>query len=592
MPIVAQERPHRLREIRLPLFVVALLALSACAAPGLPSAGQPGGSGPGQIGGESRRTLVISVRVEPQTIATKALQQAGVSLETSKRPFNATVALLDNKGSWHPYLVEALPELNAASWQVAPDGQMVTTFRLKPDLVWHDGTALAAEDFVFAWRVYATPDLGQASSPPLSLIEEVAAPDTRTVVVRWRRPFVQANTLGATGGGGEELAPLPRQILEGAFRDAERAGNYDPFVAHPFWTREFVGLGPFKLDRWEPASFMEGVAFDRHVLGRPKIERVKYVFLPDANVTLASVLSGDVHFAADDSIRLEQTFVLRQEWGPQGGGSILSKPNLWRGSYFQLRPELATPPSVMDVRVRRAFAHAVDRQGLNDGLFQGHNIVGDAIVPPTVDSYAEIDRVLTKYPFDLRRTDQLMREAGFTRTGDGPYGGSDGRPVTFEIKTNAATQQEQEQAILGSGWRNAGFDIQESILPAAQAQDSQVRASFPSVFTFSSPQGADALARLTSSAIPRPENRWTGNNRGAWMNPDFDRAADLYLVALEPRDRIQYLLQMVKPFTEEVPAISLYFNAIPIAFVSSLQGPRESVPDASWTWNVYEWEFR
>ena len=185
-----------------------------------------------------------------------------------------------------------------------------------------------------------------------------------------------------------------------------------------------------------------------------------------------------------------------------------------------------------------------------------------------------------------------MREAGFSRTGDAAYAGSDGRVVSFEAKTNAATQQEQEQAILASGWRQAGFDMQEAILPAAQAQDSQVRASFPSVFSFSGPQGADALSRITSTAIPRPENRWSGNNRGGWTNADFDRAADLYSVALEPRDRVQHVVQMVKLFTEEAPAISLYFNAIPIAFASAVQGPRESVPEADWTWNVYEWEFR
>lgn len=577
---------------RLPLFVAVILALGACAPEAPGAAGQARSEG-GSLPSEPRRTLTISVRVEPQTIATKALQQAGVTLGTSKRLFNANVALLDHKGHWHPYLVEVLPELNTPAWQVAADGQMVTTFRLKRDLVWHDGTPVAPEDFVFAWQVYATSDLGQARSPPLSLIEEVSAPDARTVLVRWGRPFAQANTLGAgTGGSSGELGPLPRHILGSSFREAAREGNYEPFVGHAFWTREFVGLGPFKLDRWEPGSFFEGVAFDRHILGRPKIERVKFVFLPDANVTLASVLSGDVHFAADDSIRFEQTLVLRQEWSSRGGGSILSKPSLWRASYFQLRPEMANPRAILDLRVRRALAHAVDRQGLNDGLFRGYNIVGDTIVPPTVDYYAELEPVMTKYPFDLRRTDQLMREAGLSRTGDGPYAGPDGRPVTFEIKTNAATQQEQEQAILGSGWRNAGFDIQESILPAAQAQDSQVRASFPSVFTFSSPQGEGALSRLTSDAIPRPENRWSGNNRGGWLNAEFDRAADLFSVALQPRERVQHVVQMVKLFTEEAPAISLYFNAIPIAFTSGLRGPQESVPDAEWTWNVHEWEFR
>ncbi|MBM2812689.1 MAG: transporter substrate-binding protein, partial [Chloroflexi bacterium] len=246
----------------------------------------------------------------------------------------------------------------------------------------------------------------------------------------------------------------------------------------------------------------------------------------------------------------------------------------------------------LDVRVRRAFAHAVDRREINDGLFEGQNIIADTIVPPSVDFYTDIDRAITKYPYDLRRVEQLMREAGFGRTVGGPFAGPDGQPVSFEIKTNSATQQEQEQAILGNGWRAAGFDIQETILPAAQAQDSQVRASFPSIFTFSSPQGDVALARLNSSLIPRPDNRWTGNNRGGWTNADFDRYAERFSVTLDPGERVRHVVEMARLFTEEVPAVSLYFNAIPIAFASALQGPRESVPDAEWAWNVHEWELR
>lgn len=515
-----------------------------------------------------------------------------MTLETSRRLFNASVALLDNKGGWHPYLVEALPALNTPNWQVEPDGRMVTTFRLRPNVSWHDGTPLTTEDFVFAYQVYATPDLGQSRSPPMSVMADVVATGERTFEVRWLRPYAQANVLGAGSGGGGELGPLPRYLLADAFREASRGGAFDALVGHPYWTRDYVGLGPYKLDRWEPGAFIEAVAFDGHILGRAKIERVKFVFIPDANTTLSNALAGEVHFAADDSIRFEQTRVLKREWDLRSGGTILSKPNLWRASYFQLRPEVANPRAVLDVRVRRALAHAIDRIALNNAMFEGENIVGDTIIAPSVSYYAELERSITKYPFDLRRSEQLMREAGFSRTGDAPYAGSDGRIVSFEAKTNAATQQEQEQAILASGWRQARFDMQELILPAAQAQDSQVRASFPSIFTFSSPQGDVALSRFIADLIPRSENRWTGNNRGGWSNPEFDRLSEAFTVALDPAERQRGIIQMAKIFTEELPGISLYFNAIPIAFVSELKGPQESVPEADWSWNVYEWEFR
>lgn len=564
------------------LTTLTALALAACG-----PVGGPAGQGPDarQQAGESR-TLVISVRVEPGSIASKPLQQGGVTLETSRRLFNASLAHQDNRGAWQLYLAEALPQINTDAWQVFPDGRMQTTYRLKPNLVWHDGTPLHAEDFVFSWRVYATPDLGQSRSPPYSAVEQVLAPDERTIVVRWARPFPDAGNLGE--GTGTEFPPLPRHILDGPFQEAQ----WEAFANHPYWTREFVGLGPYRLDRWEPGAFIEGTIFDAHTLGRPKIPRVRLIFIPDANTTLANVLAGDIHFASDDSIRFQQSLILKQEWGPRQAGQVLSKPNLWRAVYAQFRRELATPAAVTELRVRKAMAHAVDREALNYGMYEGEAILADTIIAPTVPYYAEIDRVLTKYPFDLRRSEQLMNEVGFFKGADGMYARAGEGRFSPEVKTNAATQQEQELAILASGWRQAGFDVQEAILPAAQAQDSQVRASFPAFFAFSSPQGESPLARLNGAAIPRPENRWTGSIRGAWTNPEFDRASELFDFTLDRTERIRHLVQMAKLLSEDLPAISLYFNAIPIAVVAALKGPQPTVPDASWTWNIHEWELR
>ena len=54
---------------------------------------------------------------------------------------------------------------------------METTYRLRPNLTWHDGAPLTAEDFVFSWRVYANPDLGLSSHAPIPAISEVTAID-------------------------------------------------------------------------------------------------------------------------------------------------------------------------------------------------------------------------------------------------------------------------------------------------------------------------------------------------------------------------------------------------------------------------------
>src|SRR5436305_14754861 len=99
---------------------------------------------------------------------------------------------VDERETPHPYLVEALPQLNTGSWKVFPDGRMETTHRLRPNLTWHDGAALTADDFVFGWQVYSAPELGAAGSVPQNQIEEVAAPDPSTVLIKWQRPYPDA----------------------------------------------------------------------------------------------------------------------------------------------------------------------------------------------------------------------------------------------------------------------------------------------------------------------------------------------------------------------------------------------------------------
>ena len=160
----------------LSLFLTVAWLGTACAS----SSGTTGAAAQ-EPAAQPRRTLVTAVRVEPRTIAARVVgQNLSIASFLTRRMFNADLALLDELGNPHPYLAEALPQLNSASWRVLPNGTMETTYRLRPNLVWHDGAPFTADDFIFAWQVYATPELGSASSPPISLIQGVDAPDSRS----------------------------------------------------------------------------------------------------------------------------------------------------------------------------------------------------------------------------------------------------------------------------------------------------------------------------------------------------------------------------------------------------------------------------
>src|SRR5438045_2575964 len=127
--------------------VVAGLGVTVMACAPAPRAndqtGQPAQQAPAATG---PKTITMVVRYEVTDLAAKRL--AGAPSDTTKRAFNAMLALIDGQGALRPYLAESLPQLNTDSWKLLPDGKMETTYRLKPNLTWHDGAPLTADDFV------------------------------------------------------------------------------------------------------------------------------------------------------------------------------------------------------------------------------------------------------------------------------------------------------------------------------------------------------------------------------------------------------------------------------------------------------------
>src|SRR5205085_2272205 len=99
----------------------------------------------------------------------------------------------------------------------------------------------------------------------------------------------------------------------------------------------------------EPGSFIESSAFDKHVGGKAKIERIKILFISNANTALANFLASEIQLSADTALRAAQVTTIKREWGDRA--TNIFHPNQWRAALFQLRPELATPPGIMDPRV-------------------------------------------------------------------------------------------------------------------------------------------------------------------------------------------------------------------------------------------------
>ena len=338
------------------LGTLAIIAMS-CASP----QARPGASTPSSIEpATAAKTLTIVMRVEPASIMEGAVDRSAIH----KPAFAATLGAWDLQENPYPVLVEAVPVLHSDSWRIHSDGRMETTYRLREGLTWHDGKPLTAEDVAFSRRAdVARVEFGMTqTSAELRLMEDIRATDPRTITILWRGPFSE--------GAAPDLIPYPRHILESVL-----ASGSEVFTNHGFWSTDYVGAGPYRIDRWERGAFIEGVAFDGYALGRPKIQRIRLTWGNDPTVNLTRLLAGDADIALDGAIRFEQASILRQRWAADSGGSILLNPTSLRYIQVQSRPEYVSPRALLDVRARRAISHAIDRVTLAETMVEDRSMV-------------------------------------------------------------------------------------------------------------------------------------------------------------------------------------------------------------------------
>src|SRR5207249_1216953 len=134
--------------------------------------------------------------------------------------------------------------------------------------------------------------------------------------------------------------------LEQSLSDLERdSSTRDAFRSLPFWTSEYVGAGPYRLERWDRGIEMAGSAFAGHALGRPKIDRLIYRYIPDENTALANILAGEAQYGSRTTLRFDQAQILKREWASAGKGSLLSESDSLVYHLPQFRPEYQRTPA-------------------------------------------------------------------------------------------------------------------------------------------------------------------------------------------------------------------------------------------------------
>ncbi|WP_428673357.1 ABC transporter substrate-binding protein [Reyranella sp.] len=328
-----------------------------------------------------------------------------------------------------------VPQL-ALSHETSADGKTVT-IKLRPNVKFHDGEPLTAEAAKYSLDRHLTMK-GSFRKPELGSVDKVEVVDPLTIKLSLKEPF----------------SPLLAQLTDRAGmmvspKAAEAAG--DKFGLKP------VCAGPYK--------FVERVQQDRIVVEKFAdywnkdqvfIDKITYLPIVDGTVRLANLRSGGLDLIervlATDIKSVRDNPKLRLSKAVSLGYTGLTI-NLSNG------PK-ANTPLAKDARVRRAFELSLDRDAINQVVFNGEFVPGNQWISPLNPYYQE------KFPVpkrDVAKAKALLKEAGVT----GPIA------LDFMVPNGAETRAVAE--VVQSMAAEAGFDLKIRVTEFAtslkQAED-------------------------------------------------------------------------------------------------------------------------
>ena len=550
------------------------LILGACT----PASAPPGQGAPESPAPSAPKTLVLTQAREIDGIARTGRTSPEVSHSVTAGLSRKNPETLEVEAG----AAEALPALSNGSWVVDPDGTMVTTWKLRPNVFWHDGTPFSSRDLTFGWEVNADPQIPANNRRPGDLMSTIETPDDRTLIIHWKTSYQQANAIL-----GSEMFPMPRHILEALYR----SGDYNAFINGPYWSSEMVHIGPYKVARFELGSHVELVANDLYYLGRPKVDRVIFRVISDPNTSLANILAGEVDVGLDNALTIEGGLTADREWASKGEGVVKFTPLNWTW----VNPSLTNPifgwQAPSQNKVRQAMLHAINRQELVDTIFAGKEQVVHFPMSPGRRQYAAADAVATKYPFDPQRAEQLFGEAGWRRGADGVLANDRGERFSVEFRTSG---DEELHAAIANQLKAAGVETNALRLSDTQDKSVDYRNRWPGLYLGRFNVVVESwFDRFHSSRTPSEADQWRGFGVTGWPNAAKDRILENINSSLNTAEIDGLMVEFARQFTTDLPHLPIKYNAEVTAYRSNVRGVPvryESGGNTVRTWNIHEWD--
>ncbi len=306
----------------------------------------------------------------------------------------------------------------ASSWDVSEDGKTYT-FHLREGVKFHDGTDMNADDVVFSLDRARAEDSTNAQKALFASIESVTAVDPLTVEVKLSEPN---GNFPFNMAWGDAVIVAPESIADAA--------------TNP------VGTGPFVFKEWVQGDHVTITRNPDYWGEAPALSEATFKFISDPNAAFAALMAGDVdafpNFPAPETLsQFENNPQFKVIVGSTEGETILSTNN--KAEWLS------------DIRVRKAIAHAINRQEIIDGLFGYGTPIGTHFAPHNPD-YIDLT-YMSDYDPDKSRA--LLAEAG-------------AEDITLRLMLPPPTYARRGGEIIASQLRAVGINVEISNLEWAQ----------------------------------------------------------------------------------------------------------------------------
>jgi len=270
----------------------------------------------------------------------------------------------------------------ADEWEVSDDGTE-WTFTLHAGVLWHDGEPLTAEDVAFTFEYFKANQGAFKWSWPVNKIESTQVLDEQTVVLNLTEPVA-----GAHEGLIGSLPIIPKHIWEGV-DDPTRLRS----------EKAVVGSGPFKLLDYskEEGRYVYEANTD-YFRGEPTVDELTFIKVENQALALETDTTDYASFWGRE-IDAVEAFRNKEGYG------VIDGPSFW---VLQTIFNTQKPP-FDDAELRRAVAHAIDRQRIVAQVTHGGAIVASlGILSPFTDWH---NPDLPVYEHDPERAQAMLEKA-------------------------------------------------------------------------------------------------------------------------------------------------------------------------------------